>query len=70
MRAENQRLGDLLLDGLVPPGRSGREARALARHLLDFRTWRSLAVDQGLSGAEAVDLATRALGAIVMPQHG
>ena len=59
MRVENRRLGDHLLDGHVPVGRRGKEARALARHLLDYRTWRSLTVEQGLRHGEAVDLAVR-----------
>jgi len=59
MRKENERLGDLLFAGHALPGRAGKEARALARHLLDYRTWRSLTVEQGLSQADAIDLAVR-----------
>lgn len=56
MRDENRRLGDLLLEGHAPDGEAGRRARAVARHLLDYRTWRSLAIQQELSDTEAVDL--------------
>jgi AcrR family transcriptional regulator len=61
MRDENRRLGDLLLEGLAPKGPPGRQVRALARHLLDYRTWRSLTIQQDLSDAEAVDLGVRLL---------
>ena len=67
MRDENRRLGDLLVSGNVPDGKSGRQARALARHLVDYRTWRSLAIQQELSDAEAVDLGVRLLTNIVEP---
>jgi AcrR family transcriptional regulator len=65
MRDENWRLGDLLLADDVPGGETGRRARALARHLLDYRTWRSLAIQQELSDAEAVDLGVRMLVSVV-----
>lgn len=61
MRDDNHRLGDLLLAGDVPGGEQGRQLRAVARHLLDYRTWRSLAVQQGLSDAEAVEIGVRLL---------
>ena len=65
MRDENRRLGDLLLGDDAPAGRAGREARALARHLLDYRTWRSLAIQQELTDAQAVDLSVRMLDSVV-----
>lgn len=65
MREENRRLGDLLLGTDVPAGKRGREARALARHLLDYRTWRSLAIQQELSDKEAADLGVRLLESVV-----
>ncbi len=37
------------------------EARAAAGHVTSYWTWRSLAVEQGLSHADAVDLAVRFL---------
>jgi AcrR family transcriptional regulator len=36
-----------------------RTRRAAARHLVDFRTWHSLAVEHGLGPREVVDLAVR-----------
>jgi len=59
IRNENGRLGDLLLADDIPDGAAGRQVRAVARHLLDYRTWRSLAVDQELGDAEAVDIGVR-----------
>ena len=59
MRKENGRLGDLLLADDIPGGVAGRQVRAVARHLLDYRTWRSLAVDQELDDAEAVEIGVR-----------
>ena len=61
MRSDNRRLGDLLLADDVPAGDQGRKIRAAARHLLDYRTWRSLAIQQGLSDAEAVEIGVRLL---------
>jgi AcrR family transcriptional regulator len=65
MRDENRRLGDLLVAGHVPDGAEGRQAKALARHLLDYRTWRSLTIQQELSNEEAVDLGVRLLSNLV-----
>jgi AcrR family transcriptional regulator len=59
MRDENGRLADMLLDGHATRGDEHRLVRAVARHLLDYRTWRSLAIQQGLTDAEAVDLGVR-----------
>jgi hypothetical protein len=42
----------------------GRLLRAVARHLVDFLTWRSLVIQQGLTDREAVDLAVRLLTAV------
>ena len=65
MRADNRRLGDLVLGDDAPRGKAGQEARALARHLLDYRTWRSLAIQQELTDAQAVDLGVRILDSVV-----
>ena len=42
----------------------GRLLRAVARHLVDFLTWRSLVIQQGLTDREAVDVAVRLLTAV------
>ena len=67
IRKENRRLADLLLGDDVPDGGAGRQARAVARHLLDYRTWRSLAVDQELGDAEAVEIGVRWLTQLAQP---
>lgn len=61
VRDENRRLGDLLVGDQAPSGIQGRQVRALARHLVDYRSWRSLTIQQGLTDAEAVDLGVRLL---------
>src|SRR5450759_2676455 len=42
----------------------GRLLRAVACHLVDFLTWRSLVIGQGLTHGEAVDVAVRLLAAL------
>ena len=64
MRTENRRLADLLCGSDVPDGPAGEARRAIARHLLDYRTWRSLAVDQALAPDRVVDVAVRMLLAV------
>ena len=59
MRAENRRLGDLLIGEDAPSGHAGRQLRAVARHLVDYRTWHSLAIQQELGDRDAVDVAVR-----------
>jgi AcrR family transcriptional regulator len=61
MRSENRMLGDLLVGGDVPDGDAGRKMRAVARHLVDYRTWRSLAIEQELTETEAVEVGVRLL---------
>jgi AcrR family transcriptional regulator len=63
-RAENRRVGDLLVADAAPIGAAGRRLRAAARHVLDYRTWRSLAIDQELSDADAVEVGARLLTAL------
>jgi AcrR family transcriptional regulator len=58
---ENRQLGDALVAGVAKDDESGRLLRAVARHLVDFSTWRSLAVQQGLRADEAVAVAVRVL---------
>ena len=48
---------DAIAGSLAPP-RATKRARAALRHAVDFRTWRSLTRDNGLSNREAVDLMT------------
>ena len=63
-RAENRRIGELLVGDSAPAGAAGRRLRAAARHVLDYRTWRSLAVDQELGDADAVEVGVRLLTAL------
>jgi len=63
-RNDIRRLGDLLLAGDVPDGDPGRQMRAVARHLVDYRTWRSLAIDQELADHEAVEIGVVLLTAL------
>ncbi len=55
--AENRRLADAIL----ADHEGGRLAVAVARHLVRYVTWRSLAVEQGLDHRDVVDLAVRLL---------
>ena len=57
-RASNDRMVDALLAGISVHGAARRRLRAALAHAVGFWTWRSLAVDGGLSAREAVDLAT------------
>ena len=57
LRAEAARIAGVLIEGHTRTGPDGRRLRALAGHLVSFWTWRSLARDQGLSNAEAADVA-------------
>jgi AcrR family transcriptional regulator len=57
-RANLERMVDALLDGATRRGRARRRLRAMAGHVLDFWTWRSLHDEQGLRGAELVEVAT------------
>jgi AcrR family transcriptional regulator len=65
---QNWMLADALLAGHAGadtgPGGEGKLLRAVARHLVDFRTWRSLAFQQGLDAREAIDVAVRLLTAV------
>jgi AcrR family transcriptional regulator len=73
MAATTHRLADTLLAGDVgaETDRDGDERllRALARHLVDFRTWRSLEIEEGLGAQAAVDLAVRLLTALSQERH-
>ena len=66
--AENRRAGRRARRRLRRPTTpTGGPLLAVARHLVDFWTWRSLAVVQGLDDREVVDVAVRLLTATV--QH-
>jgi AcrR family transcriptional regulator len=66
--AANRALADALVAGYDGadggPDGNGRLLRAVARHLVDFRTWRSLAMQEGLDSGEEIDLAARLLTTI------
>jgi AcrR family transcriptional regulator len=64
MRDENRRLGGLLVGDAEGRQRDGRLLAAAARHVLDYRTWRSLAVGQELTDREAVEVGVRLVTAL------
>ena len=51
------------------PGPQARLVLAVARHLVEYATWRSLAVDQGLGEGEVVDVAVKMLLAVTPEGH-
>jgi AcrR family transcriptional regulator len=64
--AGSQALADALVAGHadgISDG-DGRRLRVVARHLVDFWTWRSLVIAQGLDDPEAVGIAVRLLRAM------
>ena len=61
VRAQWAAVADDLVDGVAVVAAARRPLRATAGHLIGLLTWRSLVLDQGLSEAEAVDLAVRLL---------
>ena len=68
-RASNDRMVDALLTGIPLPGAARRRVRAVVAHVLSFWTWRSLAVDGGLSVREAAGLATRFVMSVDAEHH-
>jgi AcrR family transcriptional regulator len=64
MRDENRRLGDLLVGDAAMNNADARLLAAAARHVLDYRTWRSLAIGQGLGHAEVVEVGVRLIKAL------
>jgi hypothetical protein len=54
---------DVLLRGRRLRGAAGVRARAAVGHALAFTTWQSLARDEGLADAEAVELMCRLVAA-------
>jgi len=61
---ENRQLGEALVAGFVEAD-GGRSLPAVARHLCDFGTWRSLAVGGGLDDREIVEVGVRLIKALV-----
>lgn len=61
MRDQRGQLGDLLVQGHAQDDDAGRQMRAVARHLVGYPTWRSLAIEQDLSDAEAAEIGVRML---------
>ncbi|HSK91854.1 MAG TPA: helix-turn-helix domain-containing protein [Euzebyales bacterium] len=61
MRAADAHLVDALLAGSQARGDERRRLRAAAGHVVSYRTWRSLVLEQGLAAHEAVCLAARLL---------
>lgn len=66
--AENRQFGDALVAGFVEAGGGRRSLQAVARHLCDFGTWRSLAVGQGLEDREIVEIGVRLITALIAPR--
>jgi len=64
--AGNRMLADALVAGHAGADTDpdGRLLHAVARHLVDFLTWRSLEIQQGLDDREAVTIAVRLLTAV------
>jgi AcrR family transcriptional regulator len=61
LREEDGAFVEGLLAGCDLRGSRGRRLRGVAAHLVDFRTWHSLRVDQGLDPAYVVELASQLL---------
>ncbi|MBA3235098.1 MAG: TetR/AcrR family transcriptional regulator [Chloroflexi bacterium] len=61
MLEDTRALADLLVSTDLPRGEAGRRLRAVARHLLDYRTWRSLAIDHELGPHATIETAVRML---------
>lgn len=59
--AENRGLAAALVAGYAADDATGQALRAVAGHLVDFWTWRSLTVVQGLDDRATVDVAVRFL---------
>ena len=55
--AEFQQFADAMVAGAGLTGRAQRRLHAAAGHAVNFWTWRSLCIDQGLDDEEAVELA-------------
>lgn len=68
--AASRAQADAIVIGPAPhPRPQSRQALAVARHLVDYGTWRSLAVDQGLGKREVVEVAVRMLLSVTPEGH-
>jgi AcrR family transcriptional regulator len=67
---ELDRIRDGLARGWGIRGRRRRMLRALVGHGMDFHTWRSLAIDQGLADADAVEVIARAARCLTETRRG
>jgi AcrR family transcriptional regulator len=65
MAAQDDAIAAAILGPAITDGAGGhsRMLGAVARHLVDFRTWRSLVIERGLESDEAVDVAVLMLSA-------
>jgi len=68
VRGDIERLTGAICGADVADDREGRRLRALVRHLVDYRTWRSFAVDQGLDDTEIVEMAVGILTGNEVPR--
>jgi len=57
--ARRARLAEVIVGDSAGSNARDRALGALVRHLVDFRTWHGLAVEQGLEARELVELAVR-----------
>jgi len=69
-RGDIRRLAGLVLGDDASEAERGRHLRAAARHLIDYRTWRSLAIDQELTDSEAVEIGVTLLTNLRTSAHG
>lgn len=68
LRTDIARLADAVSGNELPDGPVGRRTLAVARHLVDYRTWRSLAIDQDLDDRDVVEIAVGLLLVATMPR--
>lgn len=61
---------EILAAGRTVRGRRRRVLTAALRHVLDFHTWRSLTVDNGLGRTEAAELVTALVDAAAARRRG
>lgn len=67
LRAENVQMAESLVSGAGLRSRAAARLHAAAGHVVSYGTWRSLALEQGVSDEDAVDLAIRFLCAAMDP---